>query len=129
MKYVVAFILGGFFGAVINNLVSDIHPDYFVVKIIDSNSCSNPSYSILLKEFSIKVEEDEIFKSSKPDGMNAEAQIYVYPPESLKTKHAYVLVAEYSDCATIKSNKRTVERGQRLYEWIDDEKIIHRNGR
>ena len=126
MKYLGLLIFGVMLGAIINSVISDINPRYFLVKIIDSNDCSNPSYSIVLKEFSISVESDQIFKSSKPDGMSAEAKIYVMPPYSGKNTHAYTVIAEYSNCETIRSENRYAKRGQIIYELVDNDKITYK---
>ena len=124
MRYLSTFVIGVLLGTggMYVASVLDGH-EYFTVRILDNDKCSDPVYSILMQGYSVRVSDDQI----RPPHIarEAEAFIHVMPAYNGETKHRYRVTAEYSDCETVQSDEREVERGRILYEWIDNGKIRH----
>ena len=124
MKYTISIIGVFLFGAFCMYLLTALSDkDYFTVRILDNDKCSNPHYSILMKGYRIQVSKDQIETQYPTVARGSEAFIYIMPPYNGKRKHQYRVIAEYTDCEKIQSSEREAERGRVIYEWIEGGKV------
>ena len=123
MRNKIAIISSFLFGACGMLLVTIFsRSEYFLVRILDHNKCSDPSYSLLMDGYHVEVSTSQI-ETNPLVAREAEAFIHVRPPYDGKSKYLYRIIAEYSDCEKVESKQREVERGVVMYEWIENGSI------
>ena len=110
--FVVTSIPALLVGALVATVWNSLNPHYFVVHVVDGPKCSDPEYFVELRGQTVSVKVPN-------------ADIFVMPPLDSPQQITYRIRARYSNCAEILSDQRTVERGWRLYERIDEESIHH----
>ncbi|WP_199611600.1 hypothetical protein [Flocculibacter collagenilyticus] len=125
MRNLIVFLLGMAVAFPVIWLSNIFSPTSYVVRILDKSECRNPQYIIETKYQSISVSGEQIdyYGALVPNG--AEAFIYVHPPDEKSGDFTYKVVANYSNCVTIKSEPRTVKLGWILYEFVDENNIKH----
>jgi hypothetical protein len=125
MRNLIVFILGMIFAFPVIWLTEMFSPTSYTIRILDNSECESPKYTIATKHQSISVYGDQIDYDGAVAPNGAEAFIYVQPPYKESGEFTYKVMANYSNCATIQSDIRTVKSGWILYEFIDKTNIKH----
>ena len=103
----------------IHTLESAFDPHYFRVRAIDVSDCSMKSVALHLEDRVISIGNSQIDREYPQIG-EAEGWILV-----LKTsdKMDYHMVVKFKRCPTLRSEVRTYERGNIIYEFIEKDNI------
>ena len=100
--------------------------EYFLVRVIDHQDCSNPEYVLEMSTHSVSVSGSQLALSdSKMMAAQNEAVLYAVQPQHSADEIHYRIRARYSDCAELISEERAVRNGWILYETIEDGNIAH----
>ena len=114
-KFGSGFLLGmlivwtaGFFGP----------KDFYSVRVIDNSKCENPEYVLHTSFQTIEITEEQISRDSALSPNGYEAYFFVTPIFNGSKEFTYKIKASYSNCPSIESEERIVQRGWLLYEAV-----------
>ena len=119
------FLFGFLAGNIITEISNTINPEFLTIRILDNQKCENRQDVIEMDDRIVSIKPEAIDTENHPVARYAEAFFRIVPMPSLKEEYSYRVHAQYSDCADIISDKRTVERGWILYESISEGEIKH----
>ncbi|MCU7844479.1 MAG: hypothetical protein KZQ93_11635 [Candidatus Thiodiazotropha sp. (ex Monitilora ramsayi)] len=125
MKVLIAFIVGCVIGGFCTYVINTINPDFFTIRILDDDECSDPVYAIEMKNQLLTVSGEQIQTEFNAIA-DKEAFFFVMPPLDGSEEYTYKVHAKYSDCKEIVTSERIVKRGWVLYESIRNGEITHK---
>lgn len=90
--------------------------DYLTIRVMNDTDCEAQRISILYKDMSFVVEEDQINREPTLMAVRSDTMIRTLRESSELTE--YSVLIEFANCPSIQSPVRRVEKGSILYESV-----------